>query len=46
MSDKKKNRKNTIIAVGAIILIILLIVWLTYANLAGDTDVAACIPLM
>lgn len=42
--DKKKNRNNgwsLWAAIGAIILIILLIVWLTFADLAGDTDVAA-----
>lgn len=42
-SDSKRNRTKLWIAAGAIILIILLMVWLTYANLLGDTDVAAAI---
>ena len=37
------NRRNIWVAIGAIILIILLIIWLTMADLAGDTDVAALI---
>lgn len=40
---KKVNRTSIWIAIGAIILIILLIVWLTMADLWGDTDVAAAI---
>lgn len=46
MSDqdrKKKNRTSLWVAIGAIVLIILLLVWLTVADFAGDTDVAACI---
>ncbi len=43
MSDKDKKSKSLWVAIGAIILIILLIVWLTYASLLGDTDVAAMI---
>ncbi|MDE5686800.1 MAG: hypothetical protein K2I26_09610 [Paramuribaculum sp.] len=49
MDDKMRrrrrqvNRSNFWIAVGAVILIILLILWLTMADLAGDTDVAAMI---
>ncbi len=43
MSDRKNNTRNLWIAIGAVVLIILLIVWLTMADLAGDTDVAACI---
>lgn len=40
--DKKHNRRtNFWVAVGAVILIILLLVWLTYADFFGDTDVAA-----
>lgn len=41
----KKEKKNTSlwIAIGAIILIILLLVWLTMADFFGDTDVAAFI---
>lgn len=41
---RSRNRKtSTWVAIGAVILIILLIVWLTFADLLGDTDVAACI---
>lgn len=45
--DKKPrlSAKNVWIGIGAAVLIILLIVWLTGATLAGDTDVAAFIPL-
>ncbi len=46
MSDadkKNKNRTSLWVAIGAIVLIILLFVWLTYADLFGDTDVAAFI---
>lgn len=42
--NEKKNRNSTWVAIGAIVLIILLLVWLTYADLLGDTDVAAFIP--
>lgn len=38
----KKSQKIWL-AIGATLLIILLIVWLTVAFLAGDTDVAAFI---
>lgn len=43
MSDAdKKERKTTLwVAIGAVVLIILLLVWLTMADLWGDTDVAA-----
>jgi len=34
---------NVWIAIGAAVLIVLLIVWLTFASLMGDTDVAAAI---
>lgn len=37
------NRTSIWAAIGAIILIVLLIIWLTMADLAGDTDVAAAI---
>ncbi|MBP3288316.1 MAG: hypothetical protein J6L79_03690 [Muribaculaceae bacterium] len=47
MNDKQARRKNryvsTWVAIGAIILIILLIIWLTMADLWGDTDVAAAV---
>lgn len=39
----KVNRTSIWIAIGAIILIILLILWLTMADMWGDTDVAAAI---
>lgn len=46
MSKKPRLSKTHLwLAIGAAILIILLIVWLTVATLAGDTDVAAYIPL-
>lgn len=41
MSDNRKNRTNVWVAIGAIILIILLILWLTFADLTGNTDVNA-----
>lgn len=44
MSDskvKKTNKTSVWVAIGAIFLIILLIIWLTVADLTGDTDVAA-----
>lgn len=40
---KNVNRTSIWIAIGAVILIILLILWLTMADLWGDTDVAAAI---
>ncbi|MCM1349336.1 MAG: hypothetical protein NC338_07985 [Firmicutes bacterium] len=49
MDDKERRRRNRVnrrsiwVAIGAVILIILLILWLTMADLAGDTDVAAMI---
>ncbi len=43
-SDRKTSRAKTWLAIGAIILIVLLLIWLTYANLLGDTDVAAALP--
>lgn len=44
-TNKGRNRTSTSIwvALGAIVLIILLIIWLTMADFAGDTDVAAMI---
>lgn len=44
MTDTKSSRRNRTsvwLAIGAIILIVLLIVWLTFADLTGNTDVAA-----
>lgn len=43
MTDKKQKAKNLWIAFGALFLIILLIIWLTVADMTGDTDVAAFI---
>lgn len=43
MSTDKKNKTSVWVAIGAIFLIILLILWLTFADLTGDTDVAAFI---
>jgi len=41
---RRKNKYiNTWVAIGAIVLIILLIIWLTMADFFGDTDVAAAI---
>lgn len=31
------------VAIGAVVLIVLLILWLTFASLTGDTDVAASV---
>ena len=42
--EQSRWRKiNTWVAIGAVVLIILLILWLTMADAAGDTDVAAFI---
>lgn len=44
MSSKRKtNKTQTWLVIGACILIALLLVWLTMADLWGDTDVAAMI---
>ncbi|MBP2691546.1 MAG: hypothetical protein J6B44_06955 [Muribaculaceae bacterium] len=43
MTDKKQKAKSLWIAFGALFLIILLIIWLTVADMTGDTDVAAFI---
>ena len=43
MSNKNKKSTSLWVAIGAIFLIILLIIWLTVADFAGDTDVAAFI---
>lgn len=46
MSKKEQkyvSKTNVWVAIGAIALIILLIVWLTVADFSGDTDVAAMI---
>ena len=41
--DEKQRKTNMWIIIGVIVLIVLLLVWLTMADLWGDTDVAACI---
>lgn len=38
---RKKTKTNVWLAIGVAFLIILLILWLTMADLWGDTDVAA-----
>lgn len=38
---QRRNRTSVWVAIGAIFLIILLILWLTFADLTGNTDVAA-----
>ena len=42
-SSKKKSRTPVWVAILAIFLIILLIIWLTFADLTGNTEVAAYI---
>ncbi len=39
--SKRRNRTSVWIAIGAVFLIILLILWLTFADITGNTDVAA-----
>ncbi len=41
MENKKKSRTPAWLVIGVLVLIILLIIWLTVADLFGDTDVAA-----
>ncbi len=41
--SNKNRRTNLWVGIGAIVLIVLLLVWLTMADLWGDTDVAAMI---
>lgn len=40
-SDTRRNKTSVWVAIGAIFLIILLVIWLTFADLTGNTDVAA-----
>jgi len=40
-NHKRKNTAGVWLAIGAIVLIILLVIWLTFADLTGNTDVAA-----
>lgn len=46
MSKKNKNKTSLWVAIGAVILIILLLVWQGIALFTGDTDVAAMLPLI
>lgn len=41
MENKRKSSTSGWLIVGVLVLIILLIIWLTVADLFGDTDVAA-----
>lgn len=44
MSSKRQySRVNLWLVIGVAILIVLLLVWLTYAMFLGDTDVAALV---
>ncbi|HBN64678.1 MAG TPA: hypothetical protein DD424_12215 [Porphyromonadaceae bacterium] len=44
MSERKTKSGTTLwLAIGVVVLIILLMLWLTIADLLGDTDVAAFI---
>lgn len=44
MSERKTKSKTTVwLAIGVVVLIILLMLWLTVADFLGDTDVAAFI---
>lgn len=40
----RRRNTNLWVAIGAVILIILLIIWLTVADFTGNTDVAAMVP--
>lgn len=42
---RKKTKTNVWLAIGVAFLIILLILWLTMADLWGDTDVAQIAPM-
>ncbi len=44
MDKKRNNRASFWVSVGAAVLIILLLAWLTLAEATGNTDVAAHIP--
>lgn len=43
MSERKKSSTTLWLAIGVVVLIVLLMLWLTIADLLGDTDVAALI---
>lgn len=40
---RRWRRVNTWVAVGAVVLIVILIIWLSIALASGDTDVAASV---
>ncbi len=44
--SEKKTKKGAVVwlVIGVVVLIILLMLWLTIADIFGDTDVAAFIP--
>lgn len=43
--NKSRRRKiNIWMVIGVVVLVLLLIFWLTWADLLGDTDVAAYVP--
>ena len=45
--DHRRHSKTQLwISIGAVVLIVLLILWLTIADLWGDTDVDAILPLI
>lgn len=49
MNDRKNNKQRRTqlwVSIGAVVLIILLILWLTIADLWGDTDVQAIMPVI
>lgn len=41
MPKEKKNKVNGWLVTGVIVLIVLLFGWLTFADMAGDTDVSS-----
>lgn len=42
-SDKKKKKTSVWLIIGVLVLIALLLIWLSVADMLGDTDVAAFI---
>ncbi len=45
MGKQSNSKRNVWLAVVAVVLIVLLLVWLTIADMWGDTDVNAIAPL-
>ena len=41
MKDSSKKKTQLWLVIGVIVLIALLLLWLTFADLSGDTDVSA-----